>query len=78
MRIVINTLAMRAELYGVDNYIIDLISALARIDPGNEYFLFASWRNIRHLRGLPRNACGFRGNKLYYPFDKTGCKSSAL
>jgi glycosyltransferase involved in cell wall biosynthesis len=55
MRIAINTLAMKRELYGVGNYIKNLVSALARLDRENEYVLFASADNACHLRGLGEN-----------------------
>jgi glycosyltransferase involved in cell wall biosynthesis len=55
IRIAINTLAMRQELYGVGNYIKNLVRALSRIDGDNEYVLFASGENACHLQGLGRN-----------------------
>lgn len=55
MRIAINTLAMKRELYGVGNYIKSLVWSLSKIDRENEYVLFASEDNVCHLRGLGEN-----------------------
>jgi glycosyltransferase involved in cell wall biosynthesis len=55
MRIAINTLAMRRELYGVGNYIKNLVRALSEVDGDNEYVLFASAENSCHLQGLGKN-----------------------
>jgi glycosyltransferase involved in cell wall biosynthesis len=55
MRIAINTLAMKRELYGVGNYIKNLVWALAGIDRENEYVLFASAENTCHLKGIADN-----------------------
>ena len=55
MRIAINTLAMKRELYGVGNYIKNLVWSLAGIDRENEYVLFASAENACHLQGLGEN-----------------------
>jgi len=52
MRIAINTLAMRRELYGGGNYIKNLVWALSRIDRENEYLIFGSSENVCHLEGL--------------------------
>lgn len=52
MRIAINTLAMKRELYGVANYIKNLVWALSRVDSENEYLVFASSENLCHLEGL--------------------------
>src|SRR5258708_23583535 len=57
MRIAINTLAMKRELYGVGNYIKNLVWALSGIDRENEYVLFASADNACHLKGLGENFC---------------------
>jgi glycosyltransferase involved in cell wall biosynthesis len=74
VRIAINTLAMRSELYGVGNYIKNLVAALSRIDSENEYLLFVSRENAHHLAGLPANfrlelAPGGRGLRL--PWEQT-------
>jgi glycosyltransferase involved in cell wall biosynthesis len=55
MRIAINTLAMRRELYGVGNYVKNLIASLSRLDQKNEYLLFASQENVCHLTDLGSN-----------------------
>lgn len=55
MRIAINTLAMRRQLYGVGNYIKNLIHVLSAFDHNNSYLLFASDDNISHLEGLGEN-----------------------
>lgn len=55
MRIAINTLAMRDRLYGVGNYIRNLIQSLAIMDQTHEYLLFVSCANARHVAGLGRN-----------------------
>src|SRR5450432_342446 len=55
MRIAINTLAMRRELYGVGNYIKHLVASLSKLDSKNEYLLFASKENDHHLKSLGGN-----------------------
>jgi glycosyltransferase involved in cell wall biosynthesis len=55
MRIAINTLAMRRELYGVGNYIKHLVACLSKLDSKNEYLLFASRENDHHLKHLGGN-----------------------
>jgi len=55
MRIAINTMAMKRELYGVGNYIKNFVRALAAIDRENDYVLFASTDNKCHLTGLGEN-----------------------
>jgi glycosyltransferase involved in cell wall biosynthesis len=55
MRIAINTLAMKRELYGVGNYIKNLVSMLSALDRENSYVLFASRDNVCHLQGLGPN-----------------------
>jgi glycosyltransferase involved in cell wall biosynthesis len=53
MRIAINTLPMKHQLLGVGNYVKNLIWSLSQVDSANEYLLFASRENVRHLSGLP-------------------------
>src|SRR5215475_1796615 len=55
MRIAINTLAMKEQLYGVGNYIKHLVASLSRLDSNNEYVLFASAQNAHHLQDLGSN-----------------------
>jgi glycosyltransferase involved in cell wall biosynthesis len=57
MRIAINTLGMKGKLHGVGNYIKNLVCALSKLDSHNQYFLFASSENVRHLEGLGENFC---------------------
>jgi glycosyltransferase involved in cell wall biosynthesis len=74
MRIAINTVAMRRELYGVGNYVKNLVASLSKLDQDNEYLLFASRQNAHHLRDLGSN---FRieyapGNRfLRLPWEQT-------
>lgn len=55
MRIAINTLGMKGKLHGVGNYIKNLVRALSKLDSHNQYVLFASSENVRHLEGLGEN-----------------------
>ena len=55
MRIAINTLATKRQLYGVGHYIKNLISSLSNIDDANEYFLFVSSENRCHFKDLKSN-----------------------
>jgi glycosyltransferase involved in cell wall biosynthesis len=55
MRIAINCLGMKRHLHGVGNYIRNLVWALSRLDRENEYLLFASPENEKHLYDLPDN-----------------------
>jgi glycosyltransferase involved in cell wall biosynthesis len=55
MRVAISTLAMRRELYGVGNYVKNLVLSLSKLDQDNEYLLFASEQNAHHLRDLGSN-----------------------
>lgn len=55
MRIAINTLGMKGKLHGVGNYIKNLVRALSKLDSHNQYVLFASSENVRHLEGLAEN-----------------------
>jgi len=52
MRVAINTLGMGGKLYGIGNYIKNLLSALSRIDFDNEYLVFGSPENLCHLEGI--------------------------
>jgi len=52
MRIAINALAMRRELYGVANYIRSLIQALSRVDSENEYLVIVPSESACHVQGL--------------------------
>jgi len=45
---------MRNKINGLGNYIKNLIWGLSRIDPGNEYILFATSDSFCHLEGLTK------------------------
>ena len=55
MRIAINAMAMRPELYGVGNYIKHLVCGLAEIDSHNEYVIFVSEAAQHHFSGVGAN-----------------------
>ena len=74
MRIAINALGMKDKLHGVGNYIKNLVSALSKIDSENEYLIFGSPENVRHLEGLSNKfqiELGPNNPMLRVPWEQT-------
>jgi glycosyltransferase involved in cell wall biosynthesis len=74
MRIAINTLSMRRELFGMGNYIKYLLLSLSKVDQDNEYLVFASGENAHHLKELGSNfriEYAPRNRALRLPWEQT-------
>jgi glycosyltransferase involved in cell wall biosynthesis len=74
MRIAINTLAMKRQLFGGGNYIKNLVTSLSKIDLENDYLIIASLENMIHLKHLgPRFhiELGPANRALRLPWEQT-------